>query len=138
MTVRAISDVAFGTELTSLEPDTSLATVRRFADAVGWRVARFRDHARAREEGLPGALVPGIMAMGVLTALLHEWAPAGVVEHIDTVFRSPMLADESIIATAVVTDIDTDAGRVQLDLAVRTHTNEIRVFGTATVRLPNQ
>jgi acyl dehydratase len=137
MTIKSIADVECGAELEPFEPVTSLASVSAFADAVGWGAgARFKDHAKARTEGLPGALVPGIMAMGFLTTMIHRWSPAAQVEHIDTVFRAPLLADEPCTISAVVTDTDADTGIVELDLSVKNRANETRVFGTAKVRLP--
>jgi hypothetical protein len=137
MTVATIDNVEFGMELDPFEPDTSLTSVRAFANAVGWGGGgRFNDHEKARKEGLPGALVPGIMAMGFLTTMIHRWSPAAKVERIDTVFRAPLLADQPCILSAVVTDIDTDTGLVELDLSVKNAANENRVFGTARVRLP--
>lgn len=137
MTVKRVSDVTFGEELETFEPDTSLAATAPFAQAVGWgRGGRFSDHEKARRSGLPGALVPGIMAMGFLTSAIHRWAPSGEIEHIDTVFRAPLIADEPCTLSAVVTDIDEDAGVVELDLQVKNAAEETRVFGTARVRLP--
>lgn len=137
MTIATISDVAFGAELPPLHPDTSLAATAAFADAVGWgRTVRFKDHERARAEGLPGALVPGVMALGFLTSMIHHWSPTARVETIDTVFRAPLLADSPCSLSAVVTDIDEDAGTVQVDLTIKNDAGETRVFGTACVRLP--
>jgi hypothetical protein len=137
MTVRSIEDVEFGAELEPFEPDTSLTATGAVADAVGWgKGGRFKDHEQARKEGLPGALVPGVMAMGFLTSMIHRWSPAARVERIDTVFRAPLLAEQPCALSAVVTDIDTDEGLVQLDLTVKNDAGETRVFGTAHVRLP--
>jgi len=137
MTVSTIHDVEFGIELEPFEPDTSLQATSTFAEAVGWGLGgRFRDHEAARKEGLPGALVPGIMAMGFLTSMIHRWSPVARVEYVDTVFRAPMIADEPLTISAVVTDVDEEAGVVQLDLTVKNAANETRVFGTANVRLP--
>lgn len=138
MTVETIGDVEFGAELAPFEPDTSLSTVTPFAAAVGWGDGggRFSDHDRARAQGLPGALVPGILAMGFLTTMIHRWAPAGRVEHVDTVFRAPLLADAPCHLSAVVTDIDEDKGLVELDLSVKNDAGESRIFGTARVRVP--
>jgi hypothetical protein len=137
MTIRSIEDVEFGAELEPFEPDTSLAATGAVADAVGWgKGGRFKDHDQARKEGLPGALVPGVMAMGFLTSMIHRWSPAARVERIDTVFRAPLLAEQPCTLSAVVTDIDTDQGIVQLDLTVKNDAGETRVFGTANVRLP--
>lgn len=137
MSIETIADVEFGAELEPFQPDTSLAATGPFADAVGWGGGgRFKDHERARKEGLPGALVPGIMAMGFLTSMIHRWSPIAKVEYIDTVFRAPVLADQPCTITAVVTDINEADGLIQLDLTVKNAADETRVFGTANVRLP--
>ena len=132
-----MADVTFGAELPAFEPDTSLTATSAFADAVGWGGGgRFKDHERARREGLPGALVPGIMAMGFLTSMIHRWSPAVRIHRVDTVFRAPLIADESCTISGVVTDVDEESGAVQLDLTVRNGAGETRVFGTADVHLP--
>jgi hypothetical protein len=139
MSINTISDVEFGAQLPPFTPDTSLQATSSFAEAVGWgtgRGGRFSDHESARKEGLPGALVPGIMAMGFLTSMIHSWSAAATVRHIDTVFRAPLIADEPCVIDAVVTDVDEDTGVVQLDLTVKNEKAETRVFGTADVVLP--
>ena len=137
MSVCSIADVEFGAELEPFVPDTSLKATSTFAQAVGWGGGgRFSDHERARKEGLPGALVPGIMAMGFLTSMIHRWSEVARVEHVDTVFRAPLLADDPCTIEGVVTDVDEDEGLVQLDLTVKNTAGETRVFGTANVRLP--
>ena len=139
MTVATIAEVEFGAELESFSPDTSLGAVRQFANAVGWGAGgRFTSHEKARQEGLPGALVPGIMAMGFLTTMIHRWSPAAEVERIDTVFRAPLLADEPCTLGAVVTNVDEGAGVAELDVSVKNSAGEMRVFGTARVRLPRE
>lgn len=136
MTISTIHDVEFGAELPMFEPDTSLQNVGAFARAVGWGGPRFESHEGAKKEGFPGALVPGIMGMGFLTSAIHEWAPGALVEHVDAVFRAPMLADTPAIIGAVVTDIDEDEGIVELDMTVKNTKDETRLFGTARVKLP--
>jgi|TARA_B110000196_G_C21121326_1_gene653355 acyl dehydratase len=137
MTVKVLSDVEFGMELPAFEPDTTLAASRRFAEAAGYSGnGRFEDHEKARAQGLPGALVPGIMGLGLLTKMIHDWAPRGTVKQIDTVFRAPVLADHEHVVTAVVTDIDEDEGQIVLDLSIKNKKDETRVFGTATVAIP--
>ena len=137
MSIETIADVEFGAELETFQADTSLEKVREFATAVGWvGSGRFEDHDKARKQGLPGALVPGIMSMGFLTSMIHRWSPVAKITHVDTVFRAPMLADQPLHINAVVTDIDEDEGQVELDLTVRNEAEETRVFGTAKVTLP--
>lgn len=136
MSISTINDVEFGVELPTFEPDTSLANCSTFARAVGWGGDRFESHEGARKEGFPGALVPGIMGMGFLTSAIHQWAPDARIEHVDTVFRAPMIADTPAIIAAVVTDIDEDEGMVELDMTITNEAEETRVYGTARVRLP--
>lgn len=136
MTVSTIDDVEFGAELPVFEPDCGLDNVRRFVIAAGWNGPRFTDHAAARREGLPGALVPGIMSQGFLAAMIHRWAPDAFIENIDTVFRAPVLVDEPHRISGVVTDVDDEHYRVEIDLTLTNDKGETRVFGTATVRLP--
>ncbi len=135
MTISKIQDVEFGQELPAFEPDTSLTTVRTFAKLVGWGGPRFEDHEAAKKEGLPGALVPGILSQGYLVAMIHHWAPYAEIKTIDTVFRAPVIADQAHSITGVVTDIDETNGLVEIDLTVANEKGETRVFGTATVGL---
>ena len=137
MTIERLQDVEFGEELPVFQPDTSLPNVKRFAIAAGWDGPRFTDHEAARAEGLPGALVPGIMSQGFLAAMIHRWAPEAQIENVDTVFRAPVIVDESYTISGVVTDIDEDTGKVEIDLTVSNEAGETRVFGTARVGLPS-
>jgi acyl dehydratase len=136
MTIATVADVEFGVELPVFEPDTSLDNVRRFTKAAGWEGPRFTDHEAARKEGLPGALVPGIMSQGFLAAMIHRWAPDAQIENVDTIFRAPVIVDEAYSISGVVTDINEEQGIVEIDLTVTNTAAETRVFGTATVRLP--
>ncbi len=138
MTITTLSDVEFGEQLPVFKPDTGLNNVKRFAKAAGWNMPRFTDHAAARAEGLPGALVPGIMSQGFLTAMIHRWAPEAHIHNVDTVFRAPVVVDESYSISGVVTDIDEDEGTVEIDLTVSNDAGETRVFGTATVGIAKQ
>ena len=140
MSISTVHDVEFGTELPAFAPDTSLARTAEFAQAVGWGNGRgrFDNHEAAKKQGLPGALVPGIMGMGFLTTTIHQWSAAAQIEQIDTVFRAPMLADAPLTIGAVVTDIDEETGLIELDMTLKNDLDETRVFGTARVRLPTE
>lgn len=136
MTIQNVSEVEFGVELPAFVPDTTLDNVKRFAIAAGWNAPRFTDHEAARKEGLPGALVPGIMSQGFLSAMIHHWAPSAEVRLVDTVFRAPCIVDQTYNINGVVTDIDEDTGEVEIDLTVTNEAAETRVFGTAKVIIP--
>ena len=136
MSIATVADVEFGEDLPVFDPDTSLDNVIRFTEAAGWQGSRFTDHEAARAEGLPGALVPGIMSQGFLAAMIHRWAPPAQIVEVDTIFRAPVIVDQTYHINGVVTDIDTDEGRVEVDLTVTNEKGETRVFGTAKVKLP--
>jgi acyl dehydratase len=136
MTALRFEDVEFGAELPAFTPDTSLANVRRFAHAAEMMAGRFVDHEAARKEGLPGALVPGVMSQGILAAMIHRWAPGAEILKIDTVFRAPVMVDEPHQVSGVVTDLDAATQSAELDLTITNQAGETRVLGTARVRLP--
>lgn len=137
MTVNRITDVEFGDTLPVFDPDTRVANVARFVKAAHWDGPRFTDHEAARAEGLPGALVPGIMSQGFLAAMIHRWAPKAEILYVDTVFRAPVIVDQPCHINGVVTDIDEATGEVEIDLTVTNDAGETRVFGTARAKLPN-
>ena len=125
--------IEMGEDLPSLEPDTSMETVRRFARVARMDFGRFTDHDAARKQGLPGALVPGIMSQGMLAAMIHRWAPGSQIRRIDTIFRAPLIVDRPATCKGVVTDIDPAARRVEVDVTIENENRETRVIGTATV-----
>jgi acyl dehydratase len=135
MSGRSHSDVEFGEELPALEPDVSLENVKRFVRAAGMSFERFTDHEAARREGLPGAIVPGIMSQGILAALIHRWAPGARILRIDTVFRAPILVGSRPRATGVITDKNDAESTVEIDLTIQNEAHESPVVGTATVAL---
>jgi hypothetical protein len=136
MAIKKLGEVEFGVDLPTFVPDTSLAITTKFAQLVGWDGPRFTDHEAAKKEGLEGAMVPGILSQGYLVAMIHNWAPEAEVQSVDTVFRAPVIADVAHTITGVVTDIDEDNAKVEIDLTVANEKGETRVFGTATVKLP--
>jgi len=136
MTIKVLGDVEFGEDLPAFIPDTSLETGAKFARLVGWDGPRFTDHEAAKKEGLPGAMIPGILSQGYLVAMIHNWAPPAEIIKIDTIFRAPVMADDDHTITGVVTDIDEDTALVEIDLTVSNGKGETRVFGTASVKLP--
>ena len=131
---RRFEDVDFGAELQEMKPDVSLDNVKRFGRAVGMTWGRFTDHEQARKEGLPGAIVPGIMSQGILAAMVNNWAPGCTTLKIDTIFRASLLVDSTATCRGVVTDMDEEKGIVEVDLTISNEAGETRVMGTALIR----
>lgn len=134
MAVRSYADIEFGQELPELTPDIRMETVKRFTDAAHMSWARFNDHAEARKQGLPGAIVPGIMSQGILAAMINNWAPGCSILKIDTIFRAALVVDSKASCTAVVTDMDDAAKTIEVDLTIANEAGETRVLGTASIR----
>jgi hypothetical protein len=126
-------DIELGDELPEDHPDVSMEKVKLFVKTVGMNFPRFTDHEFARKEGLPGALVPGIMSQGFLAAMIHRWAPGCRITKIDTVFRSPIVVGSNPGCQGAVTDHDEDARTVEVDLTVLNDNGSVAVMGTAVV-----
>jgi hypothetical protein len=126
--------VDFGDEF-AFQPDVRMETVRSFVRATGMDFHRFTDHEKARADGLPGAIVPGIMSQGILAAAVHRFAPGCTIRRIDTVFRAPVVVDSQPVGRGVVTHVDEAEGTVEIDLTLESEAGETRVLGTALVAL---
>jgi hypothetical protein len=135
METKNLQDIEFGEELPAYAPDTTLKRSAEFASIVGWEGARFSDHEKAKEEGLAGAMVPGILNQAYFSAMIHKWAPNATLLSIDTIFRAPVIADQAYSMQATVTDIDENAGIIEIDLIMSNEKKETRVLGTARIRL---
>lgn len=130
-------DVELGDELPEFCPDVSMPVIRRFThDAAYMPAPRFIDHEGARKEGLPAAIVPGIMSQGLLAALVHRWCPGACITSIDTIFRAPILVDSGPTCRGVVTDRDEASRTVEIDLTIVNEAGETPVLGTARVAFP--
>jgi acyl dehydratase len=126
-------DVELGDELPTEQPDVSMEQVVRFTVAARQDFARFTDHEAARAEGLPGALVPGIMSQGLLAAMIHRWAPNCRILELDTVFRSPLVVGTAPTITGAVTSTDDDSRTAEVDLTIMAEDGRTGVLGTAVV-----
>jgi len=131
------SEVELGDDLPETHPDISMDKVRLFVKAAYMDFPRFTDHDFAKSEGLPGAIVPGVMSQGFLAAMIHRWAPGAVIHKLDTVFRTTMVVDTSATCRGAVTDLDEENRLVEVDLTMLNHEGVTSVIGTATVELPD-
>lgn len=132
MTPKRFDELEFGDEIET-KLDVSMDQVVLFTDATGMKVGRFLDHEAARKEGLPSAIVPGVMSQGLLAAAVNGWIVDGVIDSVDTIFRAPLQVDSSATCRIVVTDMDEAARKLELDLVIVNEANETRVLGTARV-----
>ena len=75
-TVEYFEDIDIGDEIAELDICPTTADVVRFVGVARMQSGRFTDDAYARQEGLPGAIVPGNMSLGFLSRMLTEFFPA--------------------------------------------------------------
>jgi len=126
-------DVELGDDLPTETPDVSMERVVQFTEASGQNFARFTSHEYAKAEGLPGALVPGIMSQALLAAMIHRWAPGCRITRLDTVFRAPLVVGTSPTISGAVTDTDDDARTAEVDLTIVGEDGRTGLLGTAIV-----
>ena len=130
-----IEDVEIGDELPEEHPDVELETVRRFVRAAEMDFPRFTDHEAARAEGLPGAVIPGIMSQAQIAAMIHRWATGCTIVSLDTVFRNSMVVGTPVVCRGAVTDVGDD-GIIEIDVTTLSEASGATgVLGTARVRL---
>lgn len=130
-----IDEIEIGDELPEERPDVSLETIRRFVRAADMDYPRFTDHEAAKAEGLPGAVIPGIISLSHLAAMIHRWAPGCTIVSMDTIFRTSMVVGTPVVCRGAVTDIGDD-GIVEIDVTILSEASGATgVLGTAKVAL---
>ena len=127
-----------------LGPYEKIATrhaVADFCEIWGAPAAtRFTDDGAAQKEGLPNAIVPGIMSMAYMTQLLSHWADGGLLKSLDVIFRQTVPHEQPLQLVGVVTDKTqgTHESHVTCDVYVLSADGERLVGGKAVVLLPNR
>ena len=87
---RYFEDVDLGDEIGPLQREVTDNEVVEFTNLSGQgggKPSRFTSDEQAQKEGLPGAIVPGIMSMSLLSKLLTDWADSADVKLLDVIFR---------------------------------------------------
>ena len=99
---------------------------------------RFTDDAYARNEGLPGAIIPGNMSLGFLSRMVTEFFPSGTLRNLTANFRVTVPHNTPLICSGVVTEKQEEQGRhlVFCDILMSNETGDRYVQGTAQVVLP--
>ncbi|MFH1140724.1 MAG: MaoC/PaaZ C-terminal domain-containing protein [Chloroflexota bacterium] len=137
---RYCDQVEMGDELASVEKEVTDQMVLDFCEvwSGGGGMGRFTDHEAARKEGLPGAILPGIMSMSYMAQFLAGWADGGLVKKLDVVFRQPVVHPQTISLVGVITDKNQvgDENQVECDVYIQNSHGDRLVGGKATVVLP--
>ena len=141
MGVRYFEDVRVGDQIGPTMKVVTTEMVLQFCQVWGAKIPnRFTDEQVARNDGVPHALIPGIMSMAMLTSLVTSWAPGGQVGRIETLFRRPVPHNQPLRLVGVVSgkaEADGDR-RVECDLHLEREDGEELVAGTAALILPSR
>ena len=132
-------DVDVGDEIDSVEREVTLEQVQAFLAIRGLSgPSRFTDDAKAKSEGLPGAIVPGAMNSAILAQLLTGWSPTVSLKKFEVVFRQVVPHNRLLELKGVITakEIVDDEPQVNCDVFIENEEGGIHVIGHATVVLP--
>ena len=134
-------DVELGDQIGPMQTEATDDGVSRFCYI--WNNPapnRFTDQETAEKTGLPGPIVPGIMAMAMVTRLLTGWAGPASLKDLDVVFRQPVPHHQPITISGTVTDTRREAGEnlVECDVMMTGAQGERYVGGKAILVLPGR
>ena len=135
----SFNDVELGDQIGPLETEATDEGVISFCRV--WENPmpnRFTDSDSAKRVGLPGPIVPGIMAMAIITRLLTDWAGPECLKDLDVVFRQPVPHHQPLTVSATITDTRQEGGEnlVECDVMLTGSEGERYVGGKAIVALP--
>ena len=131
-------DVELGDEIGPVETEATDDSVASFCDVWGAPTPnRFTDLKTATDSGMPGTIIPGIMAMSMMAKLLTDWAGPDAVKDLDVVFRQPVPHHQPLILAATVTDLRQEDGQnlADCDVLMTGPAGERYVGGKAVVAL---
>ena len=134
-------DVELGDEIGPMETEATDEAVLAFCRAWGdlqYTPNRFTDPKIAVDNGLPGPIVPGIMALAMMARMLTEWAGVASIRDLDAVFRQPVPHHAPVTIAGIVTDIRREDGEnlVECDVLMTGAQAERYVTAKTTLALP--
>ena len=135
----SFNDVELGDQIGPLETEATDEGVISFCRVWDNPMPnRFTDPESAKRVGLPGPIVPGIMAMAIITRLLTDWAGPECLKDLDVVFRQPVPHNQPLTVSATITDTRQEDGEnlVECDVMLTGSQGERYVGGKAVVALP--
>ena len=138
--IRFYDEIDIGDEIEELEICPTTADVVRYVEVASMQSGRFTDDDYARNEGLPGAIIPGNMSLGFLSRMVTEFFPTGSLRNLTANFRATVPHNTPLICSGVVTEKQEDEGRhlVFCDIVMSNEAGDRYVQGTAQVALPTR
>lgn len=132
-----MDDLDIGDELAAETLTLSSEQVRTYAQVANMPGARFSSDEEARQEGLPGQIVPGNMSLALFAGLLARAIPRGRVQRLSATFRGLVRPGQALVLRGVVTEKHATASGVRLDcdLVLEGAEGDRLVTGTAAIAL---
>ncbi len=139
MTVRSLSEVAVGDTIGPVTVPVTRETLVAYANASGDQNPIHQDEEFARSVGLPDVIAHGMWTLGATGSVVADWAgDAGRVVEFGTRFTKPVVVPASgaeIVVAGVVKAVDTESGRVTVDLTTTARGEKVLGRCLAVVRL---
>ena len=131
-------DVELGDDIGPAERTITGEQVRAFVGLWGGDggANRFTSDEAAIDEGLPGAIVPGAMSVGIVAHAITGWAPGVTLKTLDLVFRQMVRHNVPYRIEGIVTDTADGERRIECDVWMEGPDGTRLVIGKATVVLP--
>jgi len=133
-------DVELGDDLGPVERTVTDEQVQAFVEIWGAESgpSRFTSEQVAIDEGLPGAIVPGAMSIGILSQVITGWSSNVTLRTLDLMFRQMVRHDVAYQLKGIVTDKDVVDGQPQIECDVWMEGPDATrlVIGKAVVTLP--
>ena len=138
--IRFYEEIDIGDEIEELEICPTTEDVVRYVEVARMQSGRFTDDTHARDEGLPGAIIPGNMSLGFLSRMVTEFFPTGTLRNLTANFRATVPHNTPLICSGVITEKLEDEGRhlVFCDILMSNEAGDRYVQGTAQVALPTR
>jgi acyl dehydratase len=138
MSTAALSSVAAGDEVATLQRRVTQEQINAYAEASGDFNPIHVDADFARAVGLPGTIAHGLLEMGILAEAISRWAGGSDrLLGIECRFNKPLLAGDTITCSGKVIAVDPVAGVATLEVEALSDRGErVLTNGRATVRLP--
>jgi acyl dehydratase len=139
MAARPLSQVSVGDVVGPVTVPVGRGTLVGYANASGDQNPIHQDEAFARSVGLPDVIAHGMWTMGASASVVTDWAgDAGRVVEFSTRFIKPVVVPvtgNELVVQGVVNAVDTETGRVTVDVTTTCQGEKVLGRCIAVVRL---
>ncbi len=139
MAARQLSEVSVGDVVGPVTVPVTRETLVAYANASGDQNPIHQDESFARSVGLPDVIAHGMWTMGASGTVVADWAgDAGRVVEFGTRFTKPVVVPVSgteLVVQGVVKSVDTETGRVTVDVTTTCGGEKVLGRCVAVVRL---